>query len=297
MTITTTASVSSTIDVPNKFNTLITQALDGTSAYIRAKETIEDLVSSGALDDASKAEVISGLLANITSSLTGTSMNAALEWAKYEKEVELRKLKDDIELGILDKEDLFKQAQIDKLRLDSRLAKVESKRMYGTSTFVGEDLVSLVDEGKVWEDMQLVGEQTDKVIEETKLVQQKTNESYAAIHKIVADTYTNFGNFTYTGLGATGLPTITRNDAGHTSLSDTQQDIAIEQAKGYSYNAWANALTGSSSILGTAMASGDLDVNSGVGKYLMDAAIGAARNLQEASTLADEADPSTNPNT
>ena len=288
---TDTSQVAGTVDVISKYNALVKESLGGDSVYIRAKETVQQLVADGSLDDAQKAEVLSGIIGGAVSSITNSAMSSALDWAKYEKELSLKKLEMDIQLEIAATELLLKQEQVEQVKTQNRLALVESKRMFGTATFDTDgNILNLVDEGKVFNDMQLVTQKTLNAVEEEKLLQSKIKESAVAIHKVVADTYTNFGSFTFDyAPSGNGVTSVTRLDAGHTSLSDTQQEIAIEQGKGYTYNAWANALTGSASILGTAIASGDFDFSSGSsGDILLRTVINCANNL--AISSGDNAD-------
>ena len=275
-----TISVTSELDVLEKYQTLVKQSLGGESAYIRAKETVQELVDSGAIDDAQRAQVISTIVSSVVNNINSSSMSTAMSWANAEKEVELKKLELAIQLDILTQEDLLKQAQIEQVNNTVRLAKVESRRMYGVPVFDGSDnIISLNETGKVVADIELTTTQILKVEAENLLVAQKITESHAAVHKIVADTYVNFGNYTYTGLTETGIGTITKQSSNKT-LSDTQQGIAIEQAKGYTYNAWANALTGSASMLGTAIASELVDFTAGsTGADLLSTVLSTAQKL------------------
>lgn len=288
-----TITITNTLDVADKYESLVSQSLSGTSAYIRAKETIQDLVDSGAIDESQKAEIISNIVGGVINNITNSSMSTALQWAKSEKDVALKKLELEKQLDILDNENLLKQSQVAQINNAVRLAKVESKRMFGTAVFDADDnIISLASEGKIYADIALTNENTTKVIAEKALVDQKVAESHAAVHKIVADTYVNYGNYTYSGLGDTGIATVTANHGTFKTLSNTQQEIAIEQAKGYVYNAWANALTGSSSMLGTAIASEYFDFSAGsAGEALLDTVLNTARNLNAATTTTDEATP------
>ena len=290
---TNTTQVSATVDVVTKYTALVTASLNGDSVYIRAKETIKELVSDGTLDGAKQAEIISGIIGGVVSSITSSAMSTALDWAKYETDTALKKLEMDQSLGLIGQEILLKTAQVTQVKDQSRLALVESKRMYGTSTFVGDTLSSLAEDGKVWNDMKLVSQQTLNAGDENYLIKSKLKESKVAIHKVVADTFTNFGAFSFSYDGDEGISTVTRNDVGHLSLSDTQQKIAIEQGKGYTYNAWANALTGSASMLGTSIASGDFSFNPGSNELrLFDAVVSCAESLKAASSISDDATPS-----
>ena len=165
--------------------------------------------------------------------------------------------------------------------------------MYGVAVFDDlNNIISLDLTGKVLKDMELTTAQILKTTAEDNLLAQKVQESHAAVHKIVADTYVNYGNYSYTGLTAEGLSTVTANHGGFKTLSNTQQDIAIEQAKGYTYNAWANALTGSASMLGTAIAAEYAEFGpTQPGGILLDTILDAARNLKAATTTVDDAIP------
>lgn len=288
-----TISITSDLDVADKYEALVKQSLSGTSAYIRAKETIQDLVDSGAIDEAQKAEIISNIVGSVVNNINSSSMSTAMAWAQAEKDIALKKLELAKQLDILDQENLVKQAQIEQIENGIRLAKVESKRMHGTATFDANDnIISLDSTGKVYTDMVLTQAQTDKTGEEQLLVQQKITESHAAVHKIVADTYVNYGNYTYSGLNGNGITAVSANHGSFKTLSNTQQEIAIEQAKGYVYNAWANALTGSASMLGTAIAAEYAEFGSDQpGGILLDTILDTARNLKAATTTTNEATP------
>jgi hypothetical protein len=289
-----TSQVKATVDVLSKYSALVKESLGGDSVYIRAKETVEALVASGALDDAQKAEVISSIIGNAVGSVTSSAMASALDWVKYEKELALKKLEMDLQLSIAAQELLLKEAQVDQVKTQNRLALVESKRMFGTATFdINGAITNLTSEGKVFNDMQLVSQQTANAAKEELLLGSKIDESKAAIHKVVADTYTNFGNYTFAyDPSGNGIATVERLDSNHTSLSDTQKEIAVEQGKGYTYNAWANALTGSASILGTALASGDFDFSSGSsGDVLLKTVVNCANNLAVSASTSEEAIP------
>lgn len=281
-----TITVSSELDVSEKYESLVKQSLAGNSLYIRAKETIEELVENGALDEAKKAEVISEVIGAAVNSITGSSMSTALDWARTEKEIELKKLELAFQLDILEQESFLKTEQVSQTASATRLAKVESKRLYGTAVFdVDGNIISLDNTGRVASEIALTDVNTLKATEEVELTTQKIKESYAAVHKIVADTYVNFGNYTYSVPAETGFTIVTPQHGAYVTLSDTQQSIAEEQAKGYIYNAWANALTGSASMLGTAIAAEYAEFTDPLqpGYQLLDTVLATASNLRAAS--------------
>jgi hypothetical protein len=289
-----TITITDSLDVANKYDILVKQSLSGDSAYIRAKETIQELVSTGALDETQKAEIISNILGNVINNITSSSMSTAMQWANAEKEIALKKLELSKQLDILGEEYLLKKAQTAQVQSATTLAKIESKRIFGTAILDSEgNVVSLADDGKVYTDIQLASSTINKTDVEKTLAEQKIVESQAAVHKIVADTYTNYGHFTYTDITANGISGVTPNDLGtFRTLSKTQQDIAVEQAKGYVYNAWANALSGSASMLGTAIAAEYAEFGDGQpGGVLLDTILDAARNLKNAATTTDDAVP------
>ena len=298
MATTDISTIATDLNVVPKYGQLVQESLAGDSVYIRTKETLEVLVEDGALDDAKKAEVMSAVLSSAVTGITNAAMGTALEWAKAESELALKKARLEKEIEVTRNQAALIDAQKDQIDLNMRLAQIESRRMFGIGTFDSTTgaLLNLTEEGKVWTDMLHVGEQTINTIEERDVMKVKIKESEAAIHKIVADTYVNFGTYTFTyGPDGRGISTITPtySPASHVTLSKTQQDIAVEQAKGYAYNAWANALTGSASMLGTAIASGHAEFDAGKpGGILLDTVLDCAANLKAANTVDDEAVPS-----
>jgi hypothetical protein len=288
-----TSSVKIPLDVISKYNALVSESLGSSSVYIRAKETVQELTADGSLDDVQKAAIIGDVIGKAVGSITNASMSTALEWAKYEKDLSLKKLEMDQQLLIMTQDRLLKEAQVAQVDSQTRLALVESRRMFGTGTFDGSSgaLLSLSEAGKVWNDMQLVLQQTTNAGEEETLLKSKIEESKVAIHKVVADTYRNFGNYTFTLAASGGISNVNREDIGESTLSDTQQNIAVQQGKGYTYNAWANALTGSASILGTAIASGDFNFSDGSsGDHLLRTVLNCANNLATSSGSDTDAD-------
>lgn len=280
-----TISITSELDVTDKYASLVLQSLSGDSAYVRAKETIDALVASGAIDEAKKAEVISNVVSGMINSITSSSMSTALAWAQAEKEIALKKLELERQLDILAQESLLKEAQVAQIDNAIRLGKIESKRVYGTAVFDAQGNVTSLDStGKVYTDMLLTTASTSKTGVEEALTQQKITESQAAVHKIVADTYVNYGNYTFAPVTATGISGVTPAYGAYKTLSDSQRDIAIEQAKGYTYNAWANALTGSASMLGTAIAAEYAEFGPGQpGETLLNTVLATATQLKNAA--------------
>jgi len=264
-----TISITSELDVLNKYQQLIDQSLGGSSIYIRTKETIQALFDNGDIKDDDKAAVISQVLSALNTSLVNTSMTTALQWASGEKDIALKKLELEKTLDILDKELALKAAQADKMVSDDLLAQASNLRQNGAATVIDGKVVALSDEGKVWTDMQLIEQNTENAIAEESLITAKETEVNAGIHKIVADTYVNYGvysGYNITNTGVTGITDIT--PVGYDTLSDLQAVIAKEQAKGYAYNAWSNAASGLGSTIGVALTS-ETDIFTGDGEGLL----------------------------
>ena len=102
-----TISISSDLEVLEKYNSLVRESLGSDSVYIRAKETIQDLFIDGLITSGDKAAVISNVIGGIVNSITTSSMAAAVDWAKAEKEIDLKKLELAIQLDILEQEKLL----------------------------------------------------------------------------------------------------------------------------------------------------------------------------------------------
>jgi hypothetical protein len=244
------------LDVLAKYESLISESMGSNSVYIRTKETLEAMFANSSFTAREKGDILSKVLGSLNTSVVTASMSTALQWASSEKDIELKKLELAKQLDIMDREILLADANIDKANYESIAIQAQTDRMYGTPTVIDGALVSLADEGKTWYEIQLLKQQDINMEKEALILDSKLNESYAAIHKVVADTYVNYGAWSYT-LGATGLSTapLSNTGVGYDTLSSVQKAIAKEQANGYAYNAWANALTGTSSMLGTAIAS------------------------------------------
>ncbi len=250
-----TVNVSHELDVISKFTCLMQESVAGESLYIRAKETLQAIYEDNSIDSVDKGQVVANVIGSMASSITNAAMATALQWAARERELALEKLKLGKELDILDKELLLREAQIDKMKWDNIATQAQTIRMYGTPSVVDGVVLSLADAGKVWTDIKLGEQQRTNMVKELDVLDGRLKESYANIHRTVADTVVNHGAWNYT-INAGGVSTTpVRVPNAVVPLSDVQRVIAAEQAKGYSYNAWANAVTSSAGMLGTAIAS------------------------------------------
>ena len=246
--------LSSDLNVITKYEALVNAALGSESAYARLKDTVDKLVKDGDLSDAEKAKVVAEVLGGLSNSISSSSMQTALQWAANEKDIELKKLELAKQLDILDAEGKLRDAQVTKSKWESVAIQANTERSYGKPTVVEGVLISLAPTGKMLTETNLLSQQVVNAKEEENLLKSRLNESYAAIHKTVADTVVNYGPWTYS-VGANGVTSTSQGITPVVPLSDVQRTIAKEQARGYAWNAWANAATASAGMLGTAIAS------------------------------------------
>lgn len=250
-----TVAISSELEVLDKYLVLVKESLGSESVYIRTKETLTDLFENSSLTSTERAGILSNVLGTLSNSLTNGAMDTAIKWASAEKDLAMRKLELERQLDILDEERALKKAQTEKTIADSVATQTSTIKLIGTPTVVSGKVTSVADDGKAYHDTQLVKESVLNTIKERELTDSKLDESKVAIHKVVADTYTNYGAWSYS-IDANGISNVIPISGQSDAMYQVQKVIAQEQAKGYAYNAWANALTGASSMLGAAIAGG-----------------------------------------
>lgn len=251
-----TISLSSELDVIGKYKELVEQSLNGDSVYIRTKETLQEMFQDGTITSKERSELLGLVLNNINNAIVSSSMSTALQWAAKEKDIALQKLELAKRLDILDNEKLKTENEANRIRNADLAQQAESLRQNGAMTVVEGKVVSLSNTGVQYENILLTREKVESENKAQALSDAKLNETNAGIHKIIADTYVNYGMYSgyrITDTGVTGI--VEQTPVGYTTLSDAQLVIAKEQAKGYSWNAWANAATGLGSTIGVALTS------------------------------------------
>lgn len=250
-----TIAVSSELDVVSKYEALVKSSLGGESVYARMKETIKQLSADGDISDSEKAKVIAEVLAGLSSSISSSSMSTALQWASTERDIALKKYELEQKVDVLKNEVIASANQGKLLEYQGIQSQAETRRLYGVA-IVGSDgkLQALDESGKIFEDIQLTKAQVVTQGKEQNVIDAKVKESHVSIHKILADTKVNYGIYSGYAISESGVTGIILGNTDGT-LSAAQEIIAKEQAKGYAYNAWANALSGSSAALGSLLAS------------------------------------------
>lgn len=244
------------LDVIGKYKELLAASTDGDSSYLRAKETLYAMRERGEISEEAKSLALAQVVSQMQGQVMSTAMNGAISWAGNAVELYLKKLQMQKELDSIQADIDSKEASKNKTLNDDLANQATNIRMNGVSTVVDGKVVSLSDEGKVYNDILLSTQQRLNAVEENELIKSRVNESYAGIHKIVADTYNNHGMFsgyTVASNGVTGI--IDNTPANKTTQNELQVVIAQEQAKGYTYNLWANTLNGLSSTIGIGLTS------------------------------------------
>lgn len=251
-----TITVTDELDVVCKYKELLSSSLDVDSIYIKTKETIQDMFDKGYIKDDNIAEVVTQVLAQANASLVTSAMSTALGWANAEKEVALKKLELAKQLDILDGQIALTNAQANKTANEDIATQANTIRQNGMPTVVDGKVVSLTDTGAVYENILLTREKVQSEDKAQELSDAKVKETHASINKLVADTYVNYGMFSGYTIGESGLIGVQdHTPTDYQTLSYIQGAIAKEQAKGYAYNAWANAASGLGSTIGVALTS------------------------------------------
>lgn len=271
------ATIETNLDVITKFECLMRSAVGSESVYIRTKETLTELFKEYSMSSADRAGVLSNILGSFTSSVTTSAMQLALQWAGNEKDLALKKEELAAQIANMAADKDVKEGQRIKLKWEAIALQAESIRVMGKYQGIPTKeadyaITGVAETGKVFTDMGLTTAQTNLAEKEKDdLIPARVQESYAQVQKIMADSLTNYGPWNYSNLDITGFNSalvapMRYNDMGIRPLSEEQRVIAREQAKGYAYNAWGNALTATSGVIGTMVSGGISAVNA----YLPD---------------------------
>lgn len=254
-TVASVKTIKTTLDVIPKYETLVRSSFNSEGTFVRAKENIEAMFKNYSINSADKAGIVSNILGSLTSSIASVSMSTALQWATEERKLELEKQDLALRISLANKDEDLKLAQVKKTKFEAHAIQADSIRMMGTRVFDIDDdwVVTLLGEnGKVVKDMEVDDARLVNMAIEGDVLKEKIPESRAAVHKLMAETYVNYGYYTY-DLEAGGAQRVTAHELEN-SLSAFQKVIAKEQAKGYTYNAWSNAVTASAGMVGTVVA-------------------------------------------
>ena len=279
---TITVLTTTDLDVVNKQRELTTEALGPDGVYIRLKETLIDLMDKGEIKGTDRANVVSTTLANLAGQITSGAMQTALAWAGKEKELELKKREMEYQLELLRQQGILTANQVAESLAGRQLKQAQRIREYGIATTDSNgNVTSLTDTGKVYAEQANVEQDTvNKALLPSQIAAQ-TEEVHARTHKTVADTYVNHGIYTWTDITDKGVTGVVKAATGYTTLSELQKQVAAQQAKGYSYNAWSNAATGASGMIGTLVAAEIPDLDPSAYLSLWQTAMGKLNGIAE----------------
>lgn len=245
----------SVIDVVEKQRLLVEEALAPDGAYIRAKETLNDLLDRGGITEELRAKVIGETISQIAIGITANAMNTGLQWAAKETENSFKKEEMSRTLALLDSQGEEAKEKAVASIAAKQLLQAQLIRDYGQPILDNDgNVVSLPDSGRIYETIENLKQDTANKVKLNDQVVAQTDEVYARTHRLVADTYINHGVFQWTSLNNNGMSGVQKLVTNYTTLSDLQKVVSAEQAKGYAYNAWSNAATSSGGMIGTLVA-------------------------------------------
>jgi len=245
----------SAIDVVEKQRLLVDEALAPDGAYIRAKETLNDLLDRGGITEELRAKVIGETISQIAIGITANAMSTGLQWAAKETENSFKKEEMSRTLALLDSQvEEAKEKAVASIAA-KQLLQAQLIRDYGQPILDNDgNVVSLPDSGRIYETIENLKQDTANKVKLNDQVVAQTDEVYARTHRLVADTYINHGVFQWTSLNNNGMSGVQKLVTNYTTLSDLQKVVSAEQAKGYAYNAWGNAASSSGGMIGTLVA-------------------------------------------
>ena len=245
----------SVIDVVEKQRLLVEEALAPDGAYIRAKETLNDLLDRGGITEELRAKVIGETISQIAIGITANAMSTGLQWAAKETENSFKKEEMSRTLALLDSQvEEAKEKAVASIAA-KQLLQAQLIRDYGHPILDNDgNVVSLPDSGRLYETIENLKQDTANKVKLNDQIVAQTDEVYARTHRLVADTYINHGVFQWTNLDNNGMMGVQKLVTDYTTLSDLQKVVSAEQAKGYAYNAWGNAASSSGGMIGTLVA-------------------------------------------
>lgn len=156
-----TILIDTDLDVISKQKELVTEALSSDGVYIRAKETLEDLLSKGEIKGTDRAKVIAETIAGMAAQITSATMSTALQWSLQEKELALKKEELEYQLDILAENKNLAENQADSSKADKQIKQAQLRRIYGTPSIDNNgDVIGLADNGKEYTSIQNIVEDT-----------------------------------------------------------------------------------------------------------------------------------------
>ena len=250
----TVLSINSNIDVVDKYKELIELVTDKDSLYIRAREVVNALKQDNLVTNGDEGNAIMQVVAQLSGSATTSAINGAIQWGIAEKDVAFKKEELEYKIDQMKLDAQTSEFNRDLAEANKHYIQAKTKREMGDVTLVNGDVTALSDDGKYYYENRLLNKEYDIKIKQENQIESQTNQIYAQIHKLVADTYVNHGMFTGYTITNTGITGASKQVIPDITLSEMNKRVAAEQAKGYALNAYGTAASSSSGMIGTLIA-------------------------------------------
>ena len=252
---TTVISLDTSMDVISKYKQLVDASANGESLYVRAREVIKALKEDNLITNGDEGTAIAQVVAQLSGSASSQAMSTALAWESAEKELVLKKEELEKKIDLLKIEATKAEYDADLAKLTKNAAEAKMIREYGANiVYVNGSVATLPDEGRAYEEIKSMKQATLNAEATNYGIKAQTEQAYASIHKLVADTYVNHGMYSGYTVAENGITGTQKLSTGYVTLSEMNRVVAGEQAKGYVLNAYSNAASSSAGMIGTLVA-------------------------------------------
>ena len=252
---TTVISLNTSLDVVSKYKQLVEASANGESLYVRAREVIKALKEDNLITNGDEGTAIAQVVAQLSGSASSQAMSTALAWESAEKELVLKKEELEKKIDLLKLEATKAEYDADLAKVTKNAAEAKMIREYGANIiYVNGSVATLPDEGRAYEEIKSMKQSTLNAEATNYGIKAQTEQAYASIHKLVADTYVNHGMYSGYTVAENGITGTQKLSTGYVTLSEMNRVVAGEQAKGYVLNAYSNAASSSAGMIGTLVA-------------------------------------------
>ena len=252
---TTVISLDTSMDVISKYKQLVEASANGESLYVRAREVIKALKEDNLITNGDEGAAIAQVVAQLSGSASSQAMSTALAWESAEKELVLKKEELEKKIDLLKIEATKAEHDVDLAKVTKNAAEAKMIREYGANiVYVNGEVATLPDEGRAYEEIKSMKQSTLNAEATNYGIKAQTEQAYASIHKLVADTYVNHGMYSGYTVAENGITGTQKLNTGYVTLSEMNRVVAGEQAKGYVLNAYSNAASSSAGMIGTLVA-------------------------------------------
>ena len=252
---TTVISLNTSMDVISKYKQLVEASANGESLYVRAREVIKALKEDNLITNGDEGAAIAQVVAQLSGSASSQAMSTALAWESAEKELVLKKEELEKKIDLLKIEATKAEHDADLAKVTKNAAEAKMIREYGANiVYVNGSVATLPDEGRAYEEIKSMKQSTLNAEATNYGIKAQTEQAYASIHKLVADTYVNHGMYSGYTVAENGITGTQKLNTGYVTLSEMNRVVAGEQAKGYVLNAYSNAASSSAGMIGTLVA-------------------------------------------